>query len=469
MLRLPRNATGALMALLTVLAPCAGQDQATAGEPVTTGRAGWNNPLVNQPFGSMDSIRWATETKWNFADSPLTIVRWWTVGCPFCIDSLPDLVALQEQYEDRGLRVLPIFHPKGRTPTNEALGKYLADLGYQGVVARDPKWVKLRDLMKRAELDKATSVSFLVDQQGFVRWVHPGPRLHRGPSEHPVANADFLELQALVDDLLPTDPQTKTEFKVVSFNIRYGTAKDGDNVWPRRRHLVLETIREAAPDLIGTQEAQWFQVKFLCDNLKDYAQISRSRRKDPSDERCAILYRKSRFTPLAMGHFMLSDQPLVHGSRSWGSALPRITTWVRLRDKQNGRVFLFANTHYDYRSEKARQESWTVLREQLTDCARGRPIVLAGDFNQDLTSLEDRPAEAVCARRLGLEDTWSAATATDRGTGTYHGFKGSETGGRIDGVFAHREFAVLSAAIDRWQKDNRYPSDHFPVEAVLQH
>lgn len=469
MLRLPRIAASTFIALVTLLPPCAGQDEAVAGPPVAAGREGWDNPLVNKPFGAMDDIRWATDTEWSFADSPLTIMRWWTVGCPFCIDSLPDLVALQEQYEGRGLRFLPVFHPKGRDPSDEALRKFLADLGYQGALARDPDWLKLRDLMKRGKLDKPTSVSFLIDQQGFVRWVHPGPRLHRDASEHPLANADFLELQALVDDLLPTEPQTKTDFKVVSFNIRYGTAKDGDNVWPRRRHLVLETIREADPDLIGTQEAQWFQVKFLCDNLKDYAQISRSRRLDPSDERCAILYRKSRFTPLEVGHFMLSEQPQVHGSRSWGAALPRIATWARLRDKQDGRVFLFANTHYDYRSQKARQESWAVLREQLIDCARGRPVVLTGDFNQDLASLEARPAEAACARQLGLEDTWSAATATGKGTGTFHGFDGNGTGGRIDGVFAHREFTVLSAAIDRWHKDNRYPSDHFPVEAVLQH
>ena len=457
------------MALVTLLSPCASQDEAAAKEQDPVGRAGWDNPLVNQPFGAMDNIQWAPDVDWSFADSPLTIVRWWTVGCPFCIDSLPDLVALQEQYEDRGLRLLPVFHPKGRNPTNEALRKYLADLGYQGALARDPDWVKLRDLMQRGKLDRATSVSFLVDQDGLVRWVHPGPRLHRHASQHAIANADFLELDSLVDDLLPAAQQANTEVKVLSFNIRYGTARDRTNAWNKRRDLTVETIRRFDPDLVGIQEAQWFQVKFLRDRLDGYAQISRSRSMDPSDERCAILYRESRFVPLAVGHFMLSNEPDRHSSQSWDAALPRIATWARFRDKQNGRVLVFANTHFDHRGNLARQESWSVLQQELVKHARGRPVVLAGDFNQDLSSLAAQPTAATSTARLGLQDTYTAAGNRKRHSGTFHGFKGIGQSWRIDGVFAHRGLTVLSATIDRWQENDRYPSDHFPVQAILRY
>ena len=32
------------------------------------------------------------------------------------------------------------------------------------------------------------------------------------------------------------------DIPVMSFNIRFGTAKDGDNAWPLRKDLVVETI-----------------------------------------------------------------------------------------------------------------------------------------------------------------------------------------------------------------------------------
>ena len=55
--------------------------------------------------------------------------------------------------------------------------------------------------------------------------------------------------------------------KVMSFNIRYGAANDGENSWPKRSHLVLETIQMFGPDLLGTQEVIEFQADFLKENL----------------------------------------------------------------------------------------------------------------------------------------------------------------------------------------------------------
>ena len=37
--------------------------------------------------------------------------------------------------------------------------------------------------------------------------------------------------------------------KVMSFNIRYGTAQDGKNVWSNRKDFVIETIKQFDPDL----------------------------------------------------------------------------------------------------------------------------------------------------------------------------------------------------------------------------
>jgi endonuclease/exonuclease/phosphatase family metal-dependent hydrolase len=53
--------------------------------------------------------------------------------------------------------------------------------------------------------------------------------------------------------------------------------------------------------------------------------------------------------------------------------------------------------------------------------------------------------------------------------GTATGFQASSTrGARIDWIACSREWKVLKAAIDRTERDNRTPSDHFPVTAVLE-
>ena len=67
----------------------------------------------------------------------------------------------------------------------------------------------------------------------------------------------------------------------MSFNIRQGVAKDGDNHWDKRRDLVVSTIEVFDPDILGTQETYNFQAKYLADNLDGYSYFGRSRQRDP--------------------------------------------------------------------------------------------------------------------------------------------------------------------------------------------
>jgi endonuclease/exonuclease/phosphatase family metal-dependent hydrolase len=58
---------------------------------------------------------------------------------------------------------------------------------------------------------------------------------------------------------------------------------------------------------------------------------------------------------LESGQFWLSENPDEKFSKSWDSSLPRVATWVRLKDKKSdGREVLFANTHFDHRGVEAR-------------------------------------------------------------------------------------------------------------------
>ena len=48
----------------------------------------------------------------------------------------------------------------------------------------------------------------------------------------------------------PAEPLT-----VMTFNVRYATANDGDNRWANRKAMLFDVIRDANADLIGLQEA----------------------------------------------------------------------------------------------------------------------------------------------------------------------------------------------------------------------
>jgi endonuclease/exonuclease/phosphatase family metal-dependent hydrolase len=258
--------------------------------------------------------------------------------------------------------------------------------------------------------------------------------------------------------------------RVMSFNIRYGTAGDGANAWDKRKDLLVETIRAFDPDLLGTQEVLDFQADFLAETLAGYSHVGVGRDDGKrAGEFSSVYFKSKRFELVDSGTFWLSETPERPGSKSWDSSLPRVATWVKLADRDaGGRQLCFLNTHWDHRGEKARVEAGRIIRAWLDEHAKGLPTVVTGDFNvtethQGLRALlaEDgnpplRDVYRVVQPESGEEEA------------TFHGFSGRRRGRRIDFILASPEWKVQTAAINTTNREGRYPSDHFPVEAVLE-
>jgi len=66
-----------------------------------------------------------------------------------------------------------------------------------------------------------------------------------------------------------------------------------------------------------------------------------------------------------------------------------------------------------------------------------------------------------------LIDTFRALHSDATDVGTFHSVKGSRSNSKIDYIFAQPGTKVLQTEILHDNKDNRYPSDHFPVMAFL--
>lgn len=261
--------------------------------------------------------------------------------------------------------------------------------------------------------------------------------------------------------------------EVMSFNIRLGTANDGDNHWTTRREMLFELLRNEDADLIGLQEAFRFQIEEILEAVPGYGVVGVGRDDGRAGgETSAILFRVSRFHVAEAGTFWFSDTPDMPGTRTWGNRYNRLSSWARFIDR-DGTAFWHYNLHLDHESQPSRERSAELLLTRIN--ARrfpDEPVVVTGDFNVG----EDNPALHHLVGGPGeprgsgaFVDSFRLADPDATEVGTFTGFTFGQTqGDKIDYVLVEPGTRVLSARIIRTSQDNRYPSDHFPVTAEIE-
>ena len=259
-----------------------------------------------------------------------------------------------------------------------------------------------------------------------------------------------------------TSPATLT---VMTYNLKFASSSP-PNAWPARRPLMREVIRQAAPDLIGTQEGLYEQLKDIAADLPEYDWIGLGREGGSRGEFMAVFYRKSRFEPQGFEHFWLSDTPEVIGSNTWGGKWPRMVTWVRFLERQTQQELFLWNTHFANDSQAAREKSARLVRERVAALDTRLPLVLTGDFN---AAAGTNQAYHILTRDNFFTDTWTTAKARKgEGLNTSNGFEGIRRNGvRIDWILTRGRFTVDSAEIVTFSRDSQFPSDHFPVVTRL--
>lgn len=268
-------------------------------------------------------------------------------------------------------------------------------------------------------------------------------------------------------------PKAPLDLRVMSFNIKQHNPDNPENEtsphhWNLRKAIVSRVIREAAPDVAGLQEAYRHQLDDLAEALPGFSSIGHGRDGGAHGEHCAILFRESRFRLGDSGTFWLSDTPELK-SRTWGHFYFRICTWARLVEKSSGRAFYVLNTHFDHQSQDAREKSARLIARRIHERTHPDPVILIGDFNAGegnpaITYLLGDHAESSPAP---LVDSFRLLHPDAKEVGTGNGFTGIVTGEKVDHILVTPGTEVLEAAIVRTREGDRYPSDHFPVTAVL--
>lgn len=202
----------ALLLLLTIACAPSRHDEASSmdGSPSATG-----SPLMPLPRKGQDRIgrvfgdlptHWIGEALPTSGQgaAKATLVRWWTDSCPFCEASLPAIEILRERYATEGLATVGVYHAKPpRAVPDEAVVALAERLGYGGPLVVDEDWSALERIWLDTGARTATSVSFLVDAEGVIRFVHPGPELHPSEdAEHAQCQQDFEAMERAIRVLL---------------------------------------------------------------------------------------------------------------------------------------------------------------------------------------------------------------------------------------------------------------------------
>ena len=245
----------------------------------------------------------------------------------------------------------------------------------------------------------------------------------------------------------------------MTFNIRYGTANDGENSWEYRKEHVVETIRDANPSAIAIQEALLGQLEYIDSELPGYKKIGVHRSGNTEGEFSGLLIDTSVLEILDQGQIWLSETPK-EISKGWDAALERTATWATIRRVgTSSPSMMLWSTHFDHQGKQARLESAKLIVAKVQEISEGKiPVAIMGDFN---FRPESKPFNVF------LESGYVTSVPISGSAGTFHRFIGNEDGPHIDYIFLNDKWITESAEILRPRRDGKSASDHDPVVSVV--
>jgi len=279
---------------------------------------------------------------------------------------------------------------------------------------------------------------------------------------------------------------------VATYNIRYENAGDvsNGNGWEQRCPVICKMIQFHDFDVFGAQEVLHSQLTDILGTLLEYRYIGVGR--DDGKEKgeyAPIFYKTDKFKLLRSGHFWMSevtDRP----NKGWDAVLPRICTWGNFQDKKSGFRFWFFNLHMDHIGVEARRQSAKLVLSKIKEMCDKDEVILTGDFNVDQQS----ESYALINNSTKLQDSYKLAKVLYAANGTFNNFDPNlKTDSRIDHIFVTPNLHVMRYGVltdtYRMKVDNakeiksenfpsevslqqylaRVPSDHFPVEVVLEY
>lgn len=269
----------------------------------------------------------------------------------------------------------------------------------------------------------------------------------------------FMLAAAMIMSLPLLQAQESEGLKVMSYNIRLGSAQDGTNSWALRYTATGKMLEDQKPDVFGVQEALEYQVRYI-EEMCGYESVGVGRENGKKEgEHMSIFWNKKTVSMLKWGTFWLSETP-EKPSKGWDAECFRTATWALMKDKKTGNKFYFVNTHLDHKGTEAQKNGLKLIVDRIAEInPDGLPMVLTGDFNIEPKNpaLKDLDARMQSARNI--------AEKTDDHA-TYNGWGKSST--MIDYIYVSgfSSYPEYQTVTKRYE-DRKFISDHYPIFARL--
>ena len=269
----------------------------------------------------------------------------------------------------------------------------------------------------------------------------------------------FMLAAAMIMSLPLLQAQESEGLKVMSYNIRLGSAQDGTNSWALRYTATGKMFEDQKPDVFGVQEALEYQVRYI-EEMCGYESVGVGRENGKKEgEHMSIFWNKKTVSMLKWGTFWLSDTP-EKPSKGWDAECFRTATWALMKDKKTGKKFYFVNTHLDHKGTEAQKNGLKLIVDRIAEInPDGLPMVLTGDFNIEPKNpaLKDLDARMQSARNI--------AEKTDDHA-TYNGWGKSST--MIDYIYVSGFSSCPEyQTVTKRYEDRKFISDHYPIFARL--
>ncbi|MFV0505387.1 MAG: hypothetical protein ACK5L5_01550 [Bacteroidales bacterium] len=279
-----------------------------------------------------------------------------------------------------------------------------------------------------------------------------------------------------------TEPSKKGMLNVASFNILWDKYPKGYKQWELRKVEGINIMERHNPDLIGGQEFFLNQAEDMASAL-GFAYVAygsndgKSEAESPADKQTLnpIFYNPERLEVLDRGVFWYSDKTdTPNRGYSTGSKIDnynRFCVWAKFTKKDgSNKTFYVFNTHWST-DELVKKRTAVLMNKMMKEIAGEESIILAiGDFNSD--EVRDDSYEIFLEQETGLEFTDVQKTCKK-----HEGPNCSDSGlivdsGKeftviVDHIFTHNVKKCIRYKVIADYKGKYYPSDHFPVMAVL--
>ncbi|MCP5470397.1 MAG: endonuclease/exonuclease/phosphatase family protein [Chlamydiales bacterium] len=265
----------------------------------------------------------------------------------------------------------------------------------------------------------------------------------------------FAEEQINIEQTYEMSCGFGTPIRVMSFNMlvdRHDDKLEPENRWPVRRERLVEYLKYAEADIIGSQELVFHQTNYLLEQLgAPYDAVG----KEP------IFFNHDRVTLL----------------RHWDCD---IFTIAKFKDNCSGALFTVINGHLSFSKVNKRLLQAHHLQQLIQE--QETPVIAMGDMN----TFPMRPELAIPfydgdhivrvieeggvrdARTAAIKGQFGLISTTSYNTDEMHDFGGYGTPGIfLDHIFVSPQIRVNTHAIDPALVDGGYTSDHFPLLADL--